>query len=199
MHSRMASDGERSRRRQIPEPEPSALGHRAFKARLAAATTAAELTALIKEITEFFPKVAGDHASGRINLARWEGPYNDDPAGTYRTAAPPVRNALDRRVWADATARLLEFQAFKTFPRHWPRPIRRRGSFPKKTLCPAQLIDKAAANARKDLENLGSERSRPWRPSTATSSDRPRKPARSWRPAQDPAKPTRRDRCRRPP
>ena len=29
-----------ARRRQVPEPEPSALGHRAFRAKLAAVTTA---------------------------------------------------------------------------------------------------------------------------------------------------------------
>ena len=110
------SMAQEARRRQVPEPEPSALGHRALKAKLAAATDAADLTAVIEEIKAFFPNAAADQASGRINLARWEGPYGDDPAGTYRTAPPPVRKALDRRLWADATARLLELQAAQDLP-----------------------------------------------------------------------------------
>lgn len=143
-----------ARRRRVPEPEPSALGHRAFKARLAAATTAGELTALIKEITEFFPGAAGDRASGQINLARWEVPYNDDPAGTYRAATPPIRHALDRRIWADATARLLELQAAEDLPAALAAADQAATVIPEKSNLPAQLIDKAATNSRKDLENL---------------------------------------------
>jgi hypothetical protein len=104
----MAKD---ARARQIPEPGPSALAHRAFRPRLAAAKSTANLKSLIQEIEGFFPGVEADRASGVANLARWEKPYGDDPAAAYRLATPDVRKAFDRRLWADATARLLELQA----------------------------------------------------------------------------------------
>jgi tetratricopeptide (TPR) repeat protein len=143
-----------ARRRRVPEPEPSALGHRAFKTRLTAATTVAELTALIKEINEFFPKAAGDLASARLNLARWEGPYGDDPAGTYRAAPSQIREALTRRIWADATARLLELQASEDLNAALAAADRAAAAVPEKTTLPAQLIDNAATAARRDLPNL---------------------------------------------
>ena len=143
-----------ARQRGVPEPEPSALGHRALQAKLAAATTPADLTSAIKEINEFFPKAAGDLASGRLNLARWEGPYGDDPAGTYRTAPPQIREALDRRIWADATARLFELQASADLPSALAAAEQAATALPEKTKLPAQLIDKAANSARQDLGNL---------------------------------------------
>jgi hypothetical protein len=143
-----------ARQRRVPEPEPSALGHRAFSARLATATTAPELAALIKEISEFFPKAASDQASGRLSLARWEGPYSDDPAGTYRAAPLPIREALDRRIWADATARLLELQASEDLPAALAASEQAATALPEKNTLPAQLIGKAATTARQDLGNL---------------------------------------------
>jgi tetratricopeptide (TPR) repeat protein len=97
--------------RQIPEPEPSAQAHRAIRAMLAVATSLPDLISLIQEIESFFPNVRTDRLSGGANLARWEKPYGDDPAGTYRIAPPDIRKALDRRLWADATERRLELQA----------------------------------------------------------------------------------------
>ena len=137
----------------MPEPEPSAPGHRAFKTRLAAATTVPELTALIKEINEFFPKAAGDQASGRLNLARWEGPYGDDPAGTYRACLPRFAR-LNRRIWADATARVLELQASEDLNAALAAANRAAAAVPEKTTLPGQLIDNAAPAARRDLANL---------------------------------------------
>ena len=148
------SMAQEARRRQVPEPEPSALGHRALKARLAAATDAADLTAAIEEIKAFFPKAAADQQSGRINLAQWNGPYGDDPAGTYRTAPPPVRQALDRRIWADATARLLELQAAQDLPSAIAAAEQAATVLPERTTLPAQLIEKATTTARQDLGNL---------------------------------------------
>jgi tetratricopeptide (TPR) repeat protein len=148
------SMAQEARRRQVPEPEPSALGHRALKARLAAATTPAEVTAAIDDINSFFQQAAADQASGRLNLARWEGPYSDDPAGTYRTAPPQVRLALDRRIWADATARLLELQAAQDLPSALAAAERAGTAVPERTTLPAQLIEKATTTARQDLANL---------------------------------------------
>ncbi len=97
--------------RQVPEPEPSAQAHRAMRAMLAVATSVPDLKSLIQEIEGFFPNVRTDRALGGANLARWEKPYGDDPAGAYRIAPPDIRKALDRRLWADATERLLQLQA----------------------------------------------------------------------------------------
>jgi len=97
--------------RQIPEPEPSAQAHRAFRAMLAASPSISDLKNLIQEIESFFPAAQSDRAAGSANLARWEQPYRNDPAGTYRTASPEIRKSLDRRLWADATERRLELQA----------------------------------------------------------------------------------------
>ena len=80
-----------ARRRKVPEPEPSALAHRALRAKLAAADDAAGLEAVIGEIKAFFPAAANDRASARVNLARWEAPYADDPAEAYRDRAPADR------------------------------------------------------------------------------------------------------------
>ena len=144
-----------ARRRQVPEPEPSALGHRALRARLAAAATAADLTAVIEEIKAFFPNAAGDKESGGSDLARLEGPYGDDPAGTYRTAAPPVRKQLDRRIWADATA--LGCSSCRP-PQDVPSALaaadQAASVVPERTTLPAQLIEKATTTARQDLVNL---------------------------------------------
>ncbi len=104
----MAKD---AKARQIPDPEPSALAHRAFQSMLATATTVSDLKSLIQEIESFFPASRTDPAAAGANLARWEKPYANDPASAYRTAATDVRRALDRRLWADATERLLGLQA----------------------------------------------------------------------------------------
>jgi len=62
---------EEGRRRQIAEPEPSALAHKALQSRLAAANSSDGLKEVIASIEHFFPEAAKDQASGRINLGRW--------------------------------------------------------------------------------------------------------------------------------
>ena len=143
-----------ARRRGVPERDQWALGHRALRARLAAATTAADLTAVIREIDDFFPDAANDFASGRINLARWEGPYGDDPAGTLRTAPPAVGKALNRRIWADATTRLLELQASRDLQSALAAAEQAATVLPEKPSLPAHLIEKATTTARQDLADL---------------------------------------------
>ena len=98
-----------ARSRNVPEPEPSSLAHRAFRAHLAAARTVEELKALRERIESFLPD-ARTPRGGAVDLARWEVPYADDPAEAYRSAPEAVRAALDRRLWADTVQSLLEAQ-----------------------------------------------------------------------------------------
>ena len=80
-------------RRQVPEPNPSALAHRALRAKLAAASDIAELEATVKAIESFFPDAATDRESARANLASWEAAYANDPMAAYLSAPPPKREA----------------------------------------------------------------------------------------------------------
>ncbi|WP_165220278.1 hypothetical protein [Aquisphaera insulae] len=102
---------EEARRRGVKEPEPSALAHRAFRAQLAEANGLKSLEALQKSVERFFPNAASDVDSGRLNLARWDEPYRNDPAGAYRMAAADQRKGLDRRLWGDVEQKILEAKA----------------------------------------------------------------------------------------
>jgi hypothetical protein len=143
-----------ARRRQVSEPEPSAQGHRALRAKLAVATDAALLKGVIQEIEAFFPKAAADVASGHVNLAPWEGPYAEDPAGAYRTASLPVRKGLDRRLWADATERFLELQVSRDIQSALALAQRAETTLPEKKGLAGRLIEKAIRQARQDLGAL---------------------------------------------
>jgi tetratricopeptide (TPR) repeat protein len=102
---------QRARDHELPEPEPSALAHRALRARLASAHSAEELRALIADVARFFPRAAAPTGAVPPDLAKWEAPYAAHPADGYRAAPAEVRTALDHRLWADATERLLQRQA----------------------------------------------------------------------------------------
>ncbi len=102
---------EEARRRKIAEPEPSALAHKALQAKLAAASKSDSIKEIIPLIERFFPEAARDRASGQIDLGRWNEAYANDPGAAYRAAPDAVRKALNRRLWADAVAKLLEVQA----------------------------------------------------------------------------------------
>ncbi|SIN80487.1 hypothetical protein SAMN05444166_0969 [Singulisphaera sp. GP187] len=99
---------ERARAHGLPEPEPSALAHRSFRARLESAKEPEALARLLADLTAFFADSAAPVTTEATELATWEGPYAKDPADAYRTAPVTVRKALDHRLWADATQRLLE-------------------------------------------------------------------------------------------
>ena len=60
---------EQAQRRNIPEPDPSALAHKAFQAKIAAAK-GREIDDVIAAINRFFPQAAKDLASGTIPLGR---------------------------------------------------------------------------------------------------------------------------------
>jgi hypothetical protein len=142
------------RRRQLSEPHPSALAHRALRAKLAGATDVARLERVIKDIESFFPRAATDRDAGQVNLARLEGPYGNDPAATYRTAPAPARRALDRRLWADAMERLLELQTSQDIAAALALAERAETTVPEKKGLAGRLIEKAVSQARNDLGSL---------------------------------------------
>lgn len=84
------------------EPEPSALAHRGFRAKLAAIKDAdeAEAEALYRQATAFFPEALKPVAPP-ADLPAMEAPYRADPAAAYRQARPESRAALDRQLIAD--------------------------------------------------------------------------------------------------
>ncbi len=145
---------EDARRRHVAEPEPSALGHRALRAKLDAATTAGDLKALIQQIEAFFPAAATDKDAARTNLAGHLERYNATPADAYRDASEPIRRALDRRLWADATARLFEREAANDFQAAISLADQTPTTLPEKPALASQLLDAATRIARQDLGTL---------------------------------------------
>jgi tetratricopeptide (TPR) repeat protein len=140
-----------AKRRQVPEPEPSAQAHRAFRAMLSRATSILELTSLIQEIDGFFPDARTDRASGGANLARWEKPYSDDPAGAYRIAGADIRKALDRRLWADATERRLDLEASADVKSALDAAEKAGNLLPERPELSERLTKKGLDRARQDL------------------------------------------------
>ncbi len=101
---------ERARSRGIPEPEPSALAHRAFRATLQNAKSLDDLKALRARIEAFFPTAATPLAHP-VDLSAWEDSYKSAPADAYRLARSEVRAGLTRRLWADTIQLWLERRA----------------------------------------------------------------------------------------
>jgi hypothetical protein len=147
----MAKD---AKARGIPEPEPSALAHRAFRSMLAAATTTPDLKRLIAEIERFFPDVSNNRTSGSTNLAQWEKPYNDNPAAAYRLATDEVRKALDRRLWADATERSLELAANQSVTSALDASDQAAALLPERPEVAARLTRKGLEKARQNLAEM---------------------------------------------
>ena len=133
-----------ARRRQVPEPEPSALGPPCAQGQARRRDHRRRLDSGDRGDQGVFPESRRRQASGRVNLAEWEGPYADDPAGDLSHGPAPVREALDRRLWADATARLLELEAVQDLPSALAAAEQAASTLPEKTTLPAQLIEKAA-------------------------------------------------------
>jgi tetratricopeptide (TPR) repeat protein len=144
----MAKD---ARLRQVSEPDPSALAHRALRAKLAATATRPELKKVIHDIEGFFPDARNDRESGAVNLAGWLAGYTNDPSGSYVAATPVVRKALDRRLWADATERLLELQSEESFSSALAMADQATALLPERPDLAAQLARKGLEKARKDL------------------------------------------------
>jgi tetratricopeptide (TPR) repeat protein len=147
----MAKD---ARRRKVPEPEPAALAHRALRAKLKAATDVAELEDLVREIENFFPTAAKDAGAARANVARWDELYAKDPAAAYRDASENGRKAFDRRLWADASERLIDAQTTGDIAAALARAERATTLLPEKKELAGRLIEKGVAQARKNLAVL---------------------------------------------
>jgi len=145
---------EEARRRNIAEPEPSALVHKALQAKLAAASKSDSVKEVIPLIERFFPEAARDRASGQIDLGRWNEAYANDPGAAYRAAPADVRKALNRRLWADAVAKLLEVQAALD-PRSAIELASRAGTeLPDRPQLATKLLNTGLDQARQNLGSL---------------------------------------------
>jgi hypothetical protein len=144
---------EQARRRKVPEPDPSALAHRAFRAKLANATTPADLKAVQQGVEAFFPDAAKDQASGSVPLGKWAESYDNDPA-SYRSVPAAMRKPLDRRLWADVVSRLLQAEAARDLPSTLDVIGRAESLVPERPQLVAGLVDQAQAQARRNLASL---------------------------------------------
>ena len=141
----------KARDHHVPEPEPSALAHAAFRARLAEASAADDLRALVDEIASFFPQAA---RPVQVDPGAWEGPLAQDPASGYLAVSAAARAALDHRLWADATQRLLERRAADA-PQDAPRLADQASAqLPDRPLVARRLLDGGLATAARDLGSL---------------------------------------------
>jgi hypothetical protein len=144
---------QRARARGISEPEPSALAHRAFRAQVAGLRTAAEWQALQERITAFFPNAAKP-PSRDADLSQWELPYANDPAGAYRQAPEPAREALDHRLWADVTQALLERLAADEPVRSIEIAERATSQLPDRPAVAARLLEDGLNTATRQIVTL---------------------------------------------
>jgi hypothetical protein len=149
-----------ARRLKVSEPEPSALAHRAFRARLASAEGSEALKSLMVEMKQFFPEAPNDRAAARTDLARWEARYADDPAAAYRSATPEIRKALDRRLWADARQRLMETEPIPDLAAAITRADEAAEQLPERPDLPARMLEKAVVTARRTLGTMRQDEAR---------------------------------------
>lgn len=150
-----------ARRRKVAEPAPSALAHRAYQALLADANAPDDLKKLREEIERFFPDAANDQAaSSTPGLAPWVERYAADPAAAYKNAPEPVRKALDRRLWVDVTAKLLENQVSQDLASSINLVDQAEKLAPERPELVSKLIEKARELALRDLGSLRIEQVR---------------------------------------
>jgi hypothetical protein len=145
-----------ARRRNIPEPEPAALVHKALRAKLAAAEKTAELDE-VKSLTErYFPRAAKDAEAGRFNLVQWDQAYTKDPYATYRNPrlTDSIRRALDRRLWADIEAKRLEQEARRDPVGAMNLVAEAESEIPDRPQVAEALLKKALESARQNVGNL---------------------------------------------
>jgi hypothetical protein len=143
-----------ARKRKVPEPEPSALAHRALRARLASAGGLAAVKSVAAEIESFFPGAAKDRAAGKAELGRWQARYADDPADAYRSAPAEIRKALDRRLWADARQRLVEGEPTADLTAALALADKAADELPERRDVPDRLVERAATAARRELVTM---------------------------------------------
>jgi len=148
---RLAEEG---RRKNIDEPYPSSLAHKAFRARLSAASKSEEVKGVLSAIERFFPQAAGDKDAARTDLGRWEQGYAADPAGTYRSVPPHLRKVLDRRLWADALQSLLEKEAAEDPRSAASLSQRAEAALPERPNLATDLLDRGLTAAQQNLGSL---------------------------------------------
>jgi tetratricopeptide (TPR) repeat protein len=150
------SMAEDARKREVPEPEPSALAHRALRAKLAGATSSREVKGVLGAIERFFPRAASDQRSGTVRLDRWQKAYAGEPASTYRDRVLPadVRKAFDRQLWADAAQKLLESQAAEDPHAALALAARAESELPERPELATRLLSAGLEAARKNLGAL---------------------------------------------
>jgi len=146
---------EEARRRKVAEPGPSALAHRAFRALLNDAETTDDLKKLQDEVARFFPEAPNDPAAAATaNLAPWNEKYESDPASAYKDAPPPVRKALDRRLWVDVTAKWLKGRVGRDVGAALQLVDQAKALAPERPELASDLIELARDQARKELPSL---------------------------------------------
>jgi hypothetical protein len=141
---------EDARRRNIPEPEPSALAHKAFQAKIAAAN-GREIESVVAAIKRFFPQAAQDVGPGSVNLGRLEEAYKSDPAAAYRGAPAGLRAALNRRLYADALQRLLENEVAEDPSQGVALAQRAEAELPERPALATQLLTQGLDAVRRNL------------------------------------------------
>ncbi|MBV8487248.1 MAG: hypothetical protein JO161_03105, partial [Planctomycetaceae bacterium] len=145
---------ERGRRAKVAEPEPSALAHKALQAQLATAASSESCKAILAAIERFFPRAARSAAAGSTLPPRWQTAYANDPGGAYRSAPADLRAALDRRLWADATQKRLEFQAAEDPSKVVALAIEAETKVPDRPQLASRLLSTAVDQARSNLGSL---------------------------------------------
>jgi hypothetical protein len=96
-----------ARERKVPEPAPSALVHRAYRARLGQIDDPAAAEAFLAELRSLLPETA-QSPQPAADLGAVRPAYQKDPAAAYRQADPATRAALDRLLLGDTTQKALE-------------------------------------------------------------------------------------------
>jgi len=140
---------EQARKRGVPEPEPSAQAHRAFRAMLAAADSPADLDRLRRDVERFFPESARPPAAS--------GPAADssgDSAEAYRTAEPEARKLMDRNLWADVVQKGLEREIAQDVPSAMKIVDRAAQLVPDRPRLVSQLVGQVLTQARADPASL---------------------------------------------
>jgi tetratricopeptide (TPR) repeat protein len=145
---------EEGRRKRVDEPSPSALAHKAFQAKLAAAGRSDDLKSLLSAVERFFPQAAGDKDAGQVPLGRWGEAYANDPAGAYRSAPANLRKPLDRRLWADVLQRLLQQQAAEDPRSATSLATRSEAELPERPRLATELLELGLQAAQRDVGSL---------------------------------------------
>ena len=104
---------EEARKRRIPEPEPTAIFHRAIQQGEKDSKTAADFAKWAEAVEIFLPdvKTIPDQV---VDLSEINPRYANDPAETYRLANAEQRVALDRRLYENLNDRALRQRTMET-------------------------------------------------------------------------------------